>query len=90
LRDKPPPTKASPEIGSQKVNRGPPYRKRLAGVVTRGVVLISSVLLCGPLLRLGIGFCPEAKEQVVDAGSPDPHEIETDSGNGPVGVINKE
>jgi hypothetical protein len=46
---------------------------------------MSSVLLCGPLLRFGIGFAAE-KAQVDWDGSPDPQANDTDSGKIPVGV----
>jgi hypothetical protein len=46
---------------------------------------MSSVLLCGPLLRFGIGFAAE-KLHVAPDGRFDPQASDTDSGKVPVGV----
>lgn len=54
-------------------------------MVTRAVVVMSNVLLCGPLLRFGIGFTLENAHCAWE-GSPVPQASEIDSGNGPVGV----
>jgi hypothetical protein len=62
-----------------------PRSKRLAGVVTRAVVVISNVRLWGPLFMLGMGLL--VNEQVAPAGNPDAQESETEPGNpAPVGV----
>lgn len=53
-------------------------------VVTRAVVLMTRVVLAGPLLRLGSGFVVSV--QLAPVGRPDPQEIETLSGIVPVGV----
>jgi hypothetical protein len=58
--------------------------KRLAGVVTRGVVLITSVLLWAPLLRFGMGLLEKVQE--APAGRPEHDPSDTDCGMMPVGV----
>ena len=59
--------------------------KTAAGVVTRCVVVISSVRLCAPLFKLVIELVPE-KLHVDCDGRPEPQASDTDSGIGPVGV----
>ena len=70
----PAPISASPDTGNQKAYTGP-LRNRLAGVVTRGVVVIDNVLVIAPLFRFGIGLGPNW--QFSPAGSPEhwPREI---------------
>jgi hypothetical protein len=85
LREMPGPISASPDTGSQNAYKGPPVRNKLAGVVTRAVVEISRVRLCGPLFKFGMGLLVPNEHMAPD-GSPDPQLSETDSGMGPVGV----
>jgi hypothetical protein len=87
LRETPTPINPTPRIGSHIAYPVPP-RNKLAVVVTRAVVEIAKVRLCGPLLMLEIvDPFGEGKEQAAPAGRPAPHEIATDSGKpDPVGV----
>ena len=91
LRETPAPIKLTPRIGSHMAYTVP-RRNKPAVVVTRAMVEIASVRLCGPLLMLEIvDPFGEGKVQVAPAGSPAPHEMATDSGKpmtdpDPVGV----
>ena len=59
-------------------------RKRLAGVVTRGVVVIDKVLVIAPLFKFGIGLGPNW--QLAPAGNPEHWPREIELGIGPLGV----
>ena len=80
LRETPAPIKPTPRMGSH-IAYVAPRRNKLAVVVTRAVVEIAKVRLCGPLLMLEIvDPFGEGKVQAAPAGTPAPHEIATDSG----------
>ena len=86
-RDFPPiPTRkiANPATGNNAAYRGLPVGKRLAGVVTRAVVLTTSWRLCGPLLRL-VKLAPLGKVAVPPLGAPAAETV-TVSGIFPLGV----
>ena len=91
LRDTPAPISPTPRIGNHNAKVGPCLSK-LPVVVTRAVVEIASVRLCGPLLMLEIvDPVGSGNEQVDPAGAPAPHEMATDSGKPePVGVTRTE
>lgn len=72
-------------MGSQIAKNSFLLRHKLAGVVTRTVVLITSSLLCAPLLRFGIEE-PFGKLQLAPVGSPEPQANATEFGMLPVGV----
>ena len=76
-----------PRMGNHVAYVGP-RRSKSAVVVTLAVVEIASVRLCGPLLMLEmVDPVGNGNEQAAPAGSPEPHEIATDSGKpAPVGV----
>ena len=83
----PAPINPTPRIGSHKAYVIPCFSKSPV-VVTRAVVEIAKVRLCGPLLMLDmVAPVGDGKEQAAPAGSPAPQEIATDSGKpDPVGV----
>ena len=87
LRETPAPINPTPRMGNHMAYAAP-RRNKLAVVVTRAVVEIAKVRLCGPLLMLEIvDPFGEGKEQAAPAGTPAPQEIATDSGKpDPVGV----
>src|SRR5437660_11083116 len=64
----PTPSNANPEIGNQNAYTGPPVFHKLAGAVTRAVMLITSCRLTAePLFRCGID-APFANGHVAPAG----------------------
>ena len=87
LRETPAPINPTPKMGNQRAYAAP-RRNNPAVVVTRAMVEIASVRLCGPLLMLEmVDPVGSGKVQDAPAGSPAPHEIATDSGKpDPVGV----
>lgn len=87
LRETPAPIKPTPKMGNQRAYAAPRRNKPVV-VVTRAMVEIASVRLCGPLLMLEmVDPVGSGKVQVAPAGSPAPHVIATDSGKpDPVGV----
>ena len=54
-------------------------RNRLAGVVTRAVVVMFRMRVTAPLLRFGTGLLGKLHEAPV--GKPEPQESETEPGN---------
>src|SRR2546425_8728740 len=82
----PTPSSANPEIGNQNAYTGPPVFHKLAGVVTRAVVLITSCrVTADPLFRF-VMDAPFGKVHVAPVGRPELQESEIVSGMGPVGV----
>src|SRR2546430_16889175 len=86
LAPNPTPSSANPEIGNQNAYTGPPVFHKLAGVVTRAVVLITSCRgTADPLLRL-VMDAPFGYVHVAPVGRPELQESDIVSGMGPVGV----
>ena len=82
----PTPSNGNPEIGNQNAYAGPPVFHKLAGVVTRAVVLMTSCrVTADPLFRLEMD-APLGKVHVAPVGRPELQESEIVSGMGPVGV----
>jgi len=86
LAPNPTPSSAKPEIGNHIAYLGPPVFHKLAGVVTRAVVLITSCrVTADPLFRF-VMDAPLGKVHVAPVGRPELQESEIVSGMGPVGV----
>jgi hypothetical protein len=80
------PSKPNPESGNHVAYTGPPSFHKLAGVVTRAVVLITSGReTADPLFRLEID-APLGNVQVAPVGSFELQEREIVLGIGPVGL----
>src|SRR5207245_10291401 len=82
----PTPSRAKPEMGNHIAYTGPPGFHKLAGVVTRAVVLMTSCrVTADPLFRF-VMDAPFGKVHVAPVGRPELQEREIVSGMGPVGV----
>src|SRR5436305_12488730 len=82
----PTPSSAKPEIGNHIAYLGPPVFHKLAGVVTRAVVLITSCRVIGdPLVRLEMDAALE-KVHVAPVGRREVAERDMVSGWGSVGA----